>query len=787
MRCVSEDSGFQGFWTNAAAQCFCVPNCDNTEILLSAHAWEITPVEKDMTSCKCHSGGDLVDDTFTNDALSTLYTLDAGKTNPLWKNSLFYRRNEKNPFVCNTESYSNYNTFGDDCVCDNDDVPLKEMRPFRLKDLQQRSRTFGDSIPGNTFMEKLQNCAQSCVDKTDLSPFRNGQWDPEFLTDRTANALQISGEECFCYNIDEVEFTTPSQVDLVKTYAIVPGCSCAGKFYRFADSGTVKEDCPKGSYNMDACRSSCTLCPMGYFSAATGAAECEICPKGYFQDAMGQTSCRGCKNTCPTGEALNGVGVLEECPEGSVADKTVCAPCDGDHPDPVYGDLPDPPPNDPTAKNLGPCEGDCDTNQCMVGFTCYERDPGDPNPRGCRGEAVWNNDYCVANVFMNGIKQIPKPTAADNTANSVSYLKHSTDTFLVFRKGTFSGNSIVLNRPTRCSACVAGQYLKDGSCRACPAGYFGTAPVLTSCKECTAGKYQNAVQQTTCKVCASGQYQIESAQPLCKSCPAGFAREAYYPNNLGKIMRSQSITQECLPCGSVHGKIFKWDDLGWKSGVADYSSTTPPAPGCVFCNQYQDQVGQQTCKRCNRFDLTFENGKYIPYSYQAPDGDTNKPQACKYIQSVHFGLVRKRSMDVRLSETCTKEPDLKDIEIATVCLYRNDRTGAVFTRRQSPYKTFRDRWNQGSTRNGGFYATIQAYYTNTPCKSNFLDYYVNKRSKEGAECKDDMTYSEQQYLAYTLQPYFDQHSFREAANEKIIEVAEDLNNDFGWLYSIFRL
>ena len=113
---------------------------------------KLTFMETKGTSCKCHSGTELIPDDG-----AMLYTAPAGETVPTWDKSLFYR-NEKNPFVCNTESYSNYIVDGESCTCDSDNIALRELPPYNAK-----SKVLAHSnIPGATFEEKLQNCAKNC-------------------------------------------------------------------------------------------------------------------------------------------------------------------------------------------------------------------------------------------------------------------------------------------------------------------------------------------------------------------------------------------------------------------------------------------------------------------------------------------------------------------------------------------------------------------------------------------------------------------------------------------------
>lgn len=51
------------------------------------------------------------------------------------------------------------------------------------------------------------------------------------------------------------------------------------------------------------------------------------------------------------------------------------------------------------------------------------------------------------------------------------------------------------------TACHYGNFLKEGICEACRAGYYQDAVDGTPCKKCGVGKYQNATGRTACRAC----------------------------------------------------------------------------------------------------------------------------------------------------------------------------------------------------------------------------------------------------------------------------------------------
>ncbi len=618
----------------------------------------LTHMEVKGTSCKCHSGGE-----FIPDDEARLFTLPTGDTVPTWDKSLFYRRNEKNPFVCNTESLSDYRLDGDSCSCNSSKVALREMRPFTIKN--SHTRTFdGTTSAGKTYDEKLQDCARSCRYKTNIDstqPDANKQW----IQDHTMNAMQMAENgRCYCYNIDIVEFseTDQSTLDVYRAFQIVPGCACDGKFMQ----GGHALNCPVGSYNMDSCRSKCTMCPMGYFQESTGASHCRICPKGYFQDKIGQSTCRVCLNTCPdVGD--KGVGVIYECLEGSIRDDSACYRCDQD----------------------------------------------------------------------------------------VSYATQPEDTYISLEYGSFGVKEVTYPRPTPCTKCTDGKYIDNTGCGICPAGWKSTDPVTSSCEKCAAGYYQGSSGKSSCKLCSTGKYQTEEGKLLCINCPEGFAREAYHPNSMS-IMHTQAIGKGCLPCGSVYGK--KWSALSASIPAANYESATPPAPGCIFCNQYQDEAGQHTCKACDQTKISGSNGKWLPYSYKDSNGKEDTVGACKYVENIYYYHERQRETEPEEElDFCNSDivysSDAKKKQLTEwkTCIYQKG--SSTYTRGTSDFKimTFTS-WLTGLSIFSPAYK-IQGYRKPEKCSPATIDYYIKDKGESCPSSGVLKGFLQQQYKSYRTSAY----------------------------------
>jgi len=77
---------------------------------------------------------------------------------------------------------------------------------------------------------------------------------------------------------------------------------------------------------------------------------------------------------------------------------------------------------------LGLCQGDCDgDSDCEEGLVCYQREPYDPIPSGCRGSLSWRTDYCVRpnsnnnNIRGAGTSNGNEPNNADATTSTAPF------------------------------------------------------------------------------------------------------------------------------------------------------------------------------------------------------------------------------------------------------------------------------------------------------------------------------------------------------------------------------
>ena len=394
------------------------------------------------------------------------------------------------------------------------------------------------------------------------------------------------------------------------------------------------------------------------------------------------------------------------------------------------------------------------------------------------------------------------------TRSGQTFSKHPEDEYLVLRVGSFAANQVVLNRPTECSFCTPGQYLQ-GDCKTCPAGYYGSIPPGSDCTKCPAGYYQDVSSQTNCILCASGHYQTQEAQTGCVACPVGFARQAYTPTGSG-IMQRQPAENGCLPCGSLHGKTIDYADIGISLPSKSYSiGGDVPAPGCVFCNQYQDESGQEHCKICNLHGVNVlnTNGEYTPYSYLDVDGNPDKLGACKYVQNVKRLQLRANDMTITQLYAeiplCTpgqiymNEGEKRTMVLYPYCLYSS--LGTTFARGHPDYNIITiDDFGTYRLRISAFQTQYIQAFSLYPCNTMSVDYFTGVGIEpciayDPFKPKSVEKYVDAQYYGYAPNPIVQKTIAGTIAeiNNVIQETGETaggfLNTVGGFFSSIFRL
>ena len=842
-------------------------------------------------TCRCHIGG-----TIHPNQGSRLFRVSGGDTQPTWENSLFYRRNEKNPFVCNMESYTDNSNIDDaTCGCE-DKFVLREMKLFSTT-AAFRTLTYLKT-PGDTKEQRLQACAYSCINGVNIASEEHNH-NPDFILDNPPDAIRLSKSgECLCHNIAAGGFDNPyntyefahkgeckqnaegweinkpwgtvsveacaracrgvtlakgpvlgfafyvgscwceanpshphedcpidakdsytrydfRDVEVADAYQIVSGCNCEGEYM---DRG-MRKSCARGSFNMDACTTKCTLCPKGYYQDNEKASECKICPKGYFQDGVGQARCRVCTNTCRSdpsmltraesnvisakktrdtysvifrelaeyiesemnklisnyNSALAIVNTYRDAFEadpfaanaleiymGAVRALDDLASRMGVVVESTYTEINSQEGTNidwvslPIATTLGSASIPVYEANALYGYLIAQQN----TLVSIAEDELTEMQKLVANEGFAGIfreceqgsvkdlsactpcNELNQIVLFDASQASKAYKPQLGDTYITtsvtLAEGVYAPRSVTYSRPTECGSCKPGEYL-DGDCKTCPAGWRGFDPATRTCVICPEGYYQDSAGTTHCKKCASGHHQIHrgGTEP-CIACPIGWAREAYFPNS-DEIMLAQPETKTCLPCGSIYGKTIDWSQFSSRTEVVSY--IVPPNPACIFCHQYQDEAGQQTCKKCDG-ELS---GQFTPHSYLDVTENADSSGACKRVENIYY--IWERRDDYKATELLpicagfigNDYPYYTELEKTINSVW----SGCVYTDAYNTYTRYNqddfdiDRYKYwGRNRLPGFLQdgfskdySIQTYGKGRDCEEE-LDYYVHTYKKQ---------------------------------------------------------
>lgn len=680
--------------------------------------------DEETPKCRCYASENEL--PIKVQETSSLFTVYTGEFVPTWDKSLFYKREHKNPFVCNYESYSEYGGItSDSCGC-GDDIALAEMETtFSIG--SRRSITYGGSdIPGDTLSDKLQYCAKSCRDKIFITPttdelpvlVRTGQCDSGY--DSGTSGLSYEGcalhcmsnpnhkgfifggtsdTNCYCSTTDpktcdrhndnwnnyyiplelrgsihhNPEWLINNDADIITMMTTGPKtgeCVCSSQSDVNSESATLDIEGYKSFKLRPGCSCAGTfilnhekvMCPTGSFNAGSCQYECPQCPRGYYQSEEGRISC----DKCPEGYFQDSVG------------KDSCKTC---------------------------------TNFCSEGGS-----KGSGTTSTCPPASIADTTSCSQ---CTGERHFIQQKSVFLTQG----MKHA--------HGVYSPKLVYVDPGEVCINCPLGWFDSNNECTACPRGYYGLRGA-TVCNACQAGTYQSKEGQTQCTNCDDGKYQPDEAQTTCMECPIGKAREAYFPHN-GNIMKKQGLTQDCLTCGSTYPSVIK--------------------PGCIYCNQYQDEVGQKRCKRCPMNP----NAQWQVYSHIDQNNNPyTKEGSCKYAENLNYWWERRRVVDPRpdgmrwgelewCGEEYTDQPfssqeEKKQFQNWTACVYAsNTWTGIRYENHVlleyedwfGDYNFYKDAY------------TLQGY--DEKCtREGYSDFYINNFLN--LEC--NTTVAQLQYAAY---------------------------------------
>lgn len=700
--------------------------------------------------CRCYASENEL--PLKAQSTSSLFTVYTGEFVSTWDKSLFYKRDQKNPFVCNYESYSEYGDMtSDSCGCGGD-IALAEM-DIVFGSIPKRTITYaGSDIPGDTLEDRLQYCAKSCLDKlfiSDNTEFHNPQWlrnnDADMFTMMTSGPLT---GQCICFkksDVDEEEGNCPDTE-----------LNCLGRYVGTYQDGSGED------YNMDweAGKQRCEQ--QGYrLCSKYDIATISLCNHGWTTDDTVQSWFwrktwvnSGCGVGWMSKSGLANAHCCEHPNEGYKTYKilTGCS-CAGTF---ILNHKKELCPSG--SFNAGSCRDEC--TQCPRGY--FQSEEGriscDICPEGYFQDTIGRHSCkaCTNFCYEDGIKGagtvgtcLPGSTADSVVCEACTHTRFLVQDSTIYltqgmrhAHGSYPPKEITIDNGEACITCPLGwydTYAPQGwydnvadRCVICPVGKFGKRGIATGCLDCQSGFYQPKEGQSECTVCDPGKYQNEEAQTSCIDCPVGKAREAYFPHN-DKIMKKQGLLQECLTCGSMGPDAAK--------------------PGCVYCNQYQDEAGQQRCKRCPMNP----SGQWQIYSYVDRNNiPYTQEGSCKYAENLQFWWERRREVNPRPDgmrwgelEWCgsqyadqpfSSEEEKKQFQNWTACVYAS----STWTGRRYPYHFLMeyDDWFGDYNYYKEAY-TLQGYDEDCP-RSGYADFYTSNF----LDITCDTTISKLQYAAY---------------------------------------
>lgn len=474
---------------------------------------------------------------------------------------------------------------------------------------------------------------------------------------------------------------------------------CSAGTYASGTGNTLCVGCTAGYYSA-AGASACTMCSSNTYSA-TGATSCTPCGSGKWS-AAGSSSCSACPSHCTT--CSNGTS-CDQCETGYTwssttrtcvsaslcneicstgtynggfnnAPKMICEYC-------------------PSVAN-GYCTG-CPSADCIKPFACapgyvtckpgYYKSgascvacaPGNyqPDDNSSRTSCV----VCSLGYYTSG-----SAATSCTSCNTLAPVSGGTCT-----KCTGSGKCTEATCPTgqaldttsqSCviSGCAAGQYKENGSCQACPAGYYCSGDGTKT--PCAPGTYSKSTGATSCTPCDRGSYQPESGKTSCLTCdPGTFAGGtgntrctycspgtiAQYPGSYQctacgtGTYASGSAATECKPCSP--GTYASKDKTKCESCPAGFycngtldpiecvapTYSTGGASTCTSCSNLPVDGG--TCNSCTTTGSCTKVTCNTSSGYVESDGSCVLESAiCKKFYGIYNGTCTKCIAENRCTE-----------------------------------------------------------------------------------------------------------------------------------------
>ncbi|GMI05582.1 hypothetical protein TrVE_jg1080 [Triparma verrucosa] len=334
-------------------------------------------------------------------------------------------------------------------------------------------------------------------------------------------------------------------------------------------TSTCSGSCQIGRYS-DAGSLSCPLCAEGKYSSGTGQESCSDCATGKYGQSTGlQTS--DCSGDCPPGtySALVASRECERCVAGkhrsSPGAKTGddCEKCD-----PNYYSL-------AGSKECSKCKEGYSSEGLADGSLATTEFCGGACPAGKYSEAGGSCTDCPAGKYGQTTASVTED--CDGPCPAGKYSLAGFQSCLDCPQGKYGANGASTSAECE-GSCSAGKYSIAGSesCYPCDPGRFGSEGQTDSACEgaCAAGYFGNGAtsKNNTCSgECPKGKYS-EAGSSSCNNCPAG-------KMGGGDVIRTDDECNGSCPAGKY---------------------STEGSLSCQDCpaREYQDEVGQPSCKRC---------------------------------------------------------------------------------------------------------------------------------------------------------------------------------------------
>ena len=416
--------------------------------------------------------------------------------------------------------------------------------------------------------------------------------------------------------------------------------ACEPGKYSAEEGAPLCLPCPSGKYGTSWMETFCLDCPVGQFMdevqhyrALTDSHDCKTCPKGKATNTVGNSQCFACE--VGTYADVRGLAVCKGCAKGRFLSTVggTKALCDSENEEDCcqvckagYGTNLDFQATECTACDVGTYQAVDEGGICLdclagkyanaVGtITCTNCPKGSSQPARKSTYCV----YCVAGKFadVTGLVDCKNcPTSRYLEASSgvtigIEPRERSCKYCTAGKQGTGTGKT---SEASGCEDCDPGTYNNNGGemCKPCTLGEFSDEYGASLCEKCAAGSYAIGYGNSACTECTTGKIQPnEGASSACTHCGHGTraverVRCEVCPNGQATYRHSESnkvsLTGVCQLCYAGY-----FSDSSRASSWGRSEAAQMKECEACYSGTYQDQIGQATCKACNR-------GTHCPYS-----------------------------------------------------------------------------------------------------------------------------------------------------------------------------